>query len=117
MKFITSIVLIIKLFECLHCELVEVNTTSGLVRGKTIEVLGKTVNQFLSIPYAEPPLGDLRFARPKPIEKPSDVSFNLSIIKLSMLNRYFRKWSMRLKQNMSAHNRSKRQTKMKIVFS
>ena len=42
----------------------------------TIEVLNQTVNQFLGIPFAEPPIGDLRFAKPKPIDKPLPVSGN-----------------------------------------
>ncbi|CAG2167355.1 unnamed protein product [Oppiella nova] len=49
---------------------VEVNTTSGLVRGQTIRVLNTSVDQFLSIPFAEPPVGNLRFARPLPLKKP-----------------------------------------------
>ena len=51
-----------------------VKTTSGTVKGQTIQVLNKTINQFLGIPYAVPPLGSLRFAKPKPIEKPIEVS-------------------------------------------
>lgn len=39
----------------------------GSIRGNTVEVThGKLVHQFLGIPYAEPPIGDLRFAAPKP---------------------------------------------------
>ncbi|CAG2114452.1 unnamed protein product, partial [Medioppia subpectinata] len=43
---------------------------SGTVRGHTIQVLSKPVNAFIGIPYAEPPVGPLRFARPKPLTKP-----------------------------------------------
>ncbi|CAG2166539.1 unnamed protein product, partial [Oppiella nova] len=49
---------------------IDVKTTSGTVRGQTIDVLGKRVNVFTGIPYAEPPVGSLRFAKPKAIEKP-----------------------------------------------
>ena len=44
-----------------------VQTVSGAVVGK-IETLpyGKSVYEYLGIPYAEPPVGDLRFAAPKP---------------------------------------------------
>ena len=44
-----------------------VQTESGAVVGK-IETLpyGKSVYEYLGIPYAEPPVGDLRFAAPKP---------------------------------------------------
>ena len=54
---------------------VVVNTTSGRVRGQTIQVLDTSVDQFLNIPFAEPPVGTLRFAKPVPIQKPFDVSF------------------------------------------
>ncbi|CAG2168479.1 unnamed protein product, partial [Oppiella nova] len=38
---------------------VDVNTSSGIVRGQTIQVLNQTINEFLGIPFAEPPVGDL----------------------------------------------------------
>lgn len=46
-----------------------VHTESGAVIGK-IEVLpnGKSVYEYLGIPYAEPPVEGLRFAAPKPIK-------------------------------------------------
>ncbi|CAG2178601.1 unnamed protein product, partial [Oppiella nova] len=52
---------------------IDVNTTSGVVRGLTIDVLNTSVDQFLGIPYAEPPVGALRFAKPEPIKKPSKM--------------------------------------------
>ena len=57
-----------------------VKTASGTVKGLTIEVLNQTIDQFLGIPYAEPPLGSLRFAKPKPISKPIEVSIELKFI-------------------------------------
>ncbi|CAN8013706.1 unnamed protein product, partial [Ixodes persulcatus] len=39
-------------------------TDSGLVAGTRIEVGDKMVDAFLGIPYAEPPVGELRFRRP-----------------------------------------------------
>ena len=44
----------------------EVNTTLGAIVGK-LEMLpnGKTVYEYLGIPYAKPPLNELRFARPE----------------------------------------------------
>ena len=44
----------------------EVNTTLGTIVGK-LETLpnGKTVYEYLGIPYAKPPLKELRFARPE----------------------------------------------------
>ena len=39
----------------------------GSVRGNTVEVApGKSVHQFLGLPFAEPPIGKLRFAAPNP---------------------------------------------------
>ena len=52
---------------------VDVKTSSGVVRGQTIEVLNRSIDQFLGIPYAEPPIGELRFDKPKPIRKPRKV--------------------------------------------
>ena len=51
-----------------------VQTESGDVVGK-IETLpfGKSVYEYLGIPYAEPPVGELRFAAPKPVKPWSDV--------------------------------------------
>ncbi|KAI9777659.1 MAG: hypothetical protein M1816_004616 [Peltula sp. TS41687] len=46
-----------------------VNTTSGLVRGKHIS---SNVKAFRGIPYAQPPLGELRFEPPRAIERPSN---------------------------------------------
>ena len=58
---------------------IDVNTTSGLVRGQTITTytetpLNVTIRQFLGIPFAKPPLGELRFAKPEPITTPLPVS-------------------------------------------
>ncbi|CAG2182327.1 unnamed protein product, partial [Oppiella nova] len=47
------------------------NTTSGVVNGHTIHVLNASIHEFLGIPYAQPPVGALRFAKPVPITKPS----------------------------------------------
>ena len=51
-----------------------VRTESGAVVGK-IENLpyGKSVHKYLGIPYAEPPVGKLRFAAPEPIRPWSGV--------------------------------------------
>ncbi|CAG2110334.1 unnamed protein product, partial [Medioppia subpectinata] len=49
---------------------IEVNTSSGSVRGQTLHVLNRKIHQFLNIPYAEPPLGPLRFAPPLPLRAP-----------------------------------------------
>ncbi|KAK4991545.1 hypothetical protein LTR50_001739 [Elasticomyces elasticus] len=48
-----------------HSDGLTIQTTSGLVRG-FINETAPNVRQFLGIPYAEPPVGQLRFAPPKP---------------------------------------------------
>lgn len=57
---------------------IEVNTTSGRVRGNALNVLEQTVHEFLGIPYAQPPVNELRFGRPKPIDRPLPVSRMIS---------------------------------------
>lgn len=51
-----------------------VQTESGAVVGK-IETVphSKAVYQYLGIPYAEPPVGELRFAAPKPAKPWSKI--------------------------------------------
>jgi len=44
-------------------------TKSGPVNGKRIIKVGETHFEFLGIPYAEPPIGKLRFKPPKPVQK------------------------------------------------
>lgn len=47
-----------------------VTTEKGKVRGKTVVApTGKKVDAWLSIPYAQPPVGVLRYRHPRPIEK------------------------------------------------
>ncbi|XP_014663076.1 PREDICTED: acetylcholinesterase-like [Priapulus caudatus] len=43
------------------------NTTSGIVRGFTQQVNDAPVATFLGIPYAQPPVGRLRFRRPRSV--------------------------------------------------
>ncbi|GAB1603547.1 cholinesterase 2-like [Argonauta hians] len=45
-----------------------VRTTSGKISGSRISVLNTDIDVFLGIPYAKPPVGDLRFRRPEPVE-------------------------------------------------
>ncbi|CAN7999490.1 unnamed protein product, partial [Ixodes hexagonus] len=54
-----------------------VSTDSGLLSGTRITVGNKQVDAFLGIPYAEPPVGDLRFRKPLPIA-PWKGTFNAS---------------------------------------
>ena len=44
-----------------------VNTTNGAVLGRYMKSnTGRTIRAFMGIPYAEPPVGDLRFRSPQP---------------------------------------------------
>ncbi|CAG2117080.1 unnamed protein product, partial [Medioppia subpectinata] len=40
------------------------------VKGQRLHVLNTSIDQFLSIPYAKPLVGALRFAKPEPIKTP-----------------------------------------------
>jgi len=44
----------------------------GRVIGKQEEAVGKIVDCFLGIPFAKPPIGNLRFRAPEPLDAPSD---------------------------------------------
>lgn len=46
-----------------------VHTSTGKVRGFLRTVGDKEIRVFYGIPYARPPIGDLRFRRPQPVEK------------------------------------------------
>ena len=50
--------------------LVEVDTRAGRVRGAWREIPGSEARSaaFLGIPFAKPPVGELRFAAPVPVE-------------------------------------------------
>ena len=58
-----------------------VNTTSGSVKGMTINILNQTIEQYLGIPFAEPPVKSLRFAKPKPLSKPIEVCITCPVNK------------------------------------
>ncbi|XP_046562857.1 cholinesterase 1-like isoform X2 [Haliotis rubra] len=46
----------------------EVSTLNGPLLGQRLSVLGKSLDVFYGIPYAKPPVGDLRFKYPQPSE-------------------------------------------------
>lgn len=46
----------------------EVDIPLGKIIGKTVEFEGIPVHTFQSIPYAKPPIGDLRFKKPQPVD-------------------------------------------------
>lgn len=45
-----------------------VQTSSGPVRGRSVTVQGREVHVYTGIPYAKPPVDDLRFRKPVPAE-------------------------------------------------
>lgn len=53
----------------------QVNTTSGIIRGHAATDRTE-VSEYLGIPFAQPPLGDLRFAAPEPYR--SSLPFDAS---------------------------------------
>ncbi|XP_054166236.1 cholinesterase 1-like [Oppia nitens] len=57
------------IIKCIVCTTIEplVTTSSGTVRGQTLHLLNKKIDQYLNIPFAEPPVGRLRFAKPVPL--------------------------------------------------
>ena len=64
-----------------------VQTDSGAVVGKVEKVPhGKSVHEYLGIPYAEPPVGELRFVAPKPVKPWSGIKnateFGVSCVQL-----------------------------------
>ena len=85
------LILCINGFDCVY-----VRTSSGLVKGTTVEVFGQEVNQFLGIPFAEPPVGDLRFAKPKPLKKPIEVRVTDMADGGQQKNHTIYKWQNRL---------------------
>lgn len=46
-----------------------IQTSCGPIKGSPLSVNGRGVYQYLGIPYAVPPVGDLRFRKPKPIQQ------------------------------------------------
>lgn len=64
-SFSKGILLILVYSICGFChEDVVANTRQGLVRGVRIN---SRVNAFLGVPYAKPPVGELRFTPPQPL--------------------------------------------------
>ncbi|VDM07242.1 unnamed protein product [Wuchereria bancrofti] len=58
--------------------IVELQTRNGMMRGYESVILGKRVRSFLSVPFAEPPVGDNRF-RPPIAKQPWKDIINVTI--------------------------------------
>lgn len=54
--------------DAAECQGVLVSTTGGLVCGGRVERNGVAINTWLGIPYAQPPVGELRWSNPLPVE-------------------------------------------------
>ncbi|CAI9727867.1 cholinesterase 2-like [Octopus vulgaris] len=50
-----------------------IDTTTGKIKGSTISALKVDLDVFLGIPFAKPPVGNLRFRRPEKIERWSGI--------------------------------------------
>ena len=62
MEILTLIILGLVQFVAAQTDDVTVSTVYGDVIGQGIPVAsGKVINSFLGVPYAKPPVGDLRF--------------------------------------------------------
>ena len=55
---------------CLCAEPISVKTNVGMIRGRIVDAPqgGSSVAEYLGIPFAKPPLGDLRYADPVPLD-------------------------------------------------
>lgn len=47
---------------------VETTTSLGVVRGKRVDVLGRSLDVYSGVPYAQPPLGERRFRPPEALQ-------------------------------------------------
>lgn len=76
-KPLLTIILVVVLFSLRQCSAEDVGptatTNAGQVTGKRIQVGRQTIDAFLGIPYAEPPIGELRFQKPRPIKPWNDT--------------------------------------------
>ncbi|XP_023236332.1 cholinesterase-like [Centruroides sculpturatus] len=66
MKYLFTILTITTFLPDYNCDII-VQTSSGKIRGKKINVLNNDLYAFFGIPYALPPIGELRFRKPQPI--------------------------------------------------
>lgn len=74
-----SITLFISLCFLNFCINEVIHTHSGIIRGKKIKVLNNDVYAYLGIPYAKPPIGELRFREPQPVSVWNDI-FNATVM-------------------------------------
>ncbi|XP_052826290.1 cholinesterase 2-like [Octopus bimaculoides] len=73
MEELKYIFIISLLITYVHAEDPVIDTTTGKIKGSTISVQTVDLDVFLGIPFAKPPVGNLRFRRPEPIEQWSSI--------------------------------------------
>ena len=65
-----NVVLLIVTVKSSNNEPLAIETKSGKIEGRRqVAANGKTVDMWWGIPYAEPPVEDLRFRAPKPVKR------------------------------------------------
>lgn len=70
MATVTQFVILLFLLPCSLAtkDHLVITTKDGEVKGKLVPVLHGKVRAFLGIPYAKPPVGNMRFRAPEPVE-------------------------------------------------
>ncbi|XP_067133920.1 acetylcholinesterase-like [Centruroides vittatus] len=66
MKYLFTILTITSFLPDYLCDII-VQTSTGKIRGKKVNILNNDLYAFFGIPYALPPVEDLRFQNPQPI--------------------------------------------------
>ena len=54
-------------------DLVTVEIADGIIQGNVEWYDGKRVDEYLGVPFAKPPIDELRFMEPEPVEPWEDV--------------------------------------------
>ncbi|KAK8776331.1 hypothetical protein V5799_030326 [Amblyomma americanum] len=80
------VVFFVKLIDAGESPVVSIK--NGDVQGRAVEVLGKTVEVYMGIPFARPPVGNLRFKDPVPADPWSGV-YNATSPKTACIQKIF----------------------------
>lgn len=89
-----------------------ITTKDGQVQGKLLPVLNGTVRGFLGIPYANPPVGHLRFRAPEPVNAWQGVK-NATSYSNTCVQLIDKSFPGRRNTYMGRHNRLKKNKKNK----
>ncbi|XP_028406018.1 cholinesterase-like isoform X2 [Dendronephthya gigantea] len=95
MKMILLLFLSINLHQIKAMYTEVITTNSGKVRGliQSSSLPGIKVQKFLNIPYAEAPVGELRFEKPKP-RKPWNETLNSTEVNIACFQKYIQGWNL-----------------------